>query len=38
MYDYLADYVVEDNRMFMWCEKSDVPSNTITKPRMRPNS
>ncbi len=38
MYDYLADHVVEDDRIFMWCEKSDVPSNTITKPRMRPNS
>lgn len=38
MYDYLADHVAEDNRIFMWCEKSDVLSNTITKPRMRPNS
>ena len=38
MYDYIADHVASDNRIFMWCEKSDVPSNTITKPRMRPNS
>ena len=38
MYDYLADHVAEDNRIFMGCEKSDVLSNTITKPRMRPNS
>ena len=38
MYDYLADHVAEDNRMFMWCEKSDVPSNDLVKPRLRPNS
>jgi len=38
MYDFIADNVATDNRMFMWCHKSDVPSNEIIKPRMRPNS
>ena len=38
MYDFIADNVATDNRIFMWCYKSDVPSNEIIKPRMRPNT
>tara|TARA_R100001440_G_C2457899_1_gene109369 strand:+ start:344 stop:583 length:240 start_codon:yes stop_codon:yes gene_type:complete len=38
MYDFIADHVTTDDRMFMWCHKSDVPSNEIIKPRMRPNT
>ena len=45
MYDFLADHVATDNRMYMWCEETSVPSNEQdilrtmpVKPRMRPNS
>jgi len=37
MYDFLADHV-SDNRIFMICDKSNVKSNDLVKPRLRPNS
>lgn len=36
MYDYIADHVASDNRIFMWCDKSTVQSNEIIKPKPRP--
>lgn len=36
LYDFMADNV-SDNRIFMLCEKSSVPSNMIVKPRLRPD-
>jgi hypothetical protein len=37
MYDFLADHV-SDNRIFMICDKSNVKSNDLVKPRLRPNT
>tara|TARA_B100000035_G_scaffold48871_1_gene37397 strand:- start:121 stop:357 length:237 start_codon:yes stop_codon:yes gene_type:complete len=36
MYTFMADNV-SDNRIFMLCEKSSVPSTMTVKPRLRPD-
>tara|TARA_B100001057_G_C22619913_1_gene860079 strand:- start:143 stop:424 length:282 start_codon:yes stop_codon:yes gene_type:complete len=36
MYDYIADHVASDNRIYMWCDKSTVRSATPLKPKPRP--
>jgi len=38
MYDFIADQVATDNRMFMWCEESVVPSKEQVKPMPKPNA
>tara|TARA_B100001287_G_scaffold107686_3_gene90727 strand:- start:4318 stop:4563 length:246 start_codon:yes stop_codon:yes gene_type:complete len=36
MYDYIADHVATDNRIYMWCDKTRVRSSTPIKPKPRP--
>ena len=38
MYDFIADQVATDNRMFMWCEETSVPSKEQVKPMPKPNA
>ena len=38
MYNYIADNVATDNRIFMWCDKTSIRSATPVKPKIRPNS
>ncbi len=38
MYDFIADQVATDNRIFMWCKESPVPSKKQVKPMPKPNA